>query len=235
MTCNGCITFVKNKLLMNPDIINAELSLPDAASLTMKRHLNVYELQEVIGVESKYKIIEDSNYLTNHERNVSRFNEWLKTYKPLLLVTLFITGTSFLSAYDIDSINGMLWMQNFMAGFFLVFSFFKLFNLKGFAESYAMYDVLAKRLPLYGYVYPFLELALGVAYFTGFNPIITNGITVALMGFSSIGVLQSVLNKRKIRCACLGDVFDLPMSTITIIEDLVMITMAAGHFIYLII
>jgi hypothetical protein len=46
------------------------------------------------------------------------------------------------------------------------------------------------------------------------------------MGFSSIGVIQSVLNKKKIQCACLGAVFNLPMSTVTIIEDLLMVSMA---------
>ena len=46
------------------------------------------------------------------------------------------------------------------------------------------------------------------------------------MTVSIIGVLQSVFNKRKIQCACLGAVFNLPMSTVTIIEDLLMITMS---------
>jgi hypothetical protein len=46
------------------------------------------------------------------------------------------------------------------------------------------------------------------------------------MTVSIIGVLQSVLSKRKIKCACLGDVFNLPMSTITIIEDALMIAMS---------
>jgi len=43
---------------------------------------------------------------------------------------------------------------------------------------------------------------------------------------SIIGVLQSVTNKRKIKCACVGAMFNLPMSTITIIEDLLMIGMS---------
>lgn len=46
------------------------------------------------------------------------------------------------------------------------------------------------------------------------------------MGFSSIGVIQSVLNKKTIQCACLGAVFNLPMSTVTIVEDLLMVVMA---------
>ena len=62
-----------------------------------------------------------------------------------------------------EKIDLMLWMRYFMAGFFIVFSFFKFLNLAGFAESYAMYDELAKRVKVYGLVYPFLELFLGVA------------------------------------------------------------------------
>jgi hypothetical protein len=77
-------------------------------------------------------------------------------------------------------------------------------------------------------VYAFIELALGLAYATGFQPILTNIITFAVMLVSIIGVLQSVLNKRKIKCACLGAVFNLPMSTVTIIEDALMIAMSAG-------
>jgi hypothetical protein len=52
-------------------------------------------------------------------------------------------------------------------------------------------------------------------------------VTIIVMGFSSLGVVRAVMNKQKIRCACLGAVFNLPMSTITIIEDLLMVAMAA--------
>ena len=97
----------------------------------------------------------------------------------------------------------MQWMQHFMAGFFLVFSFFKLLNLKGFAESYLMYDVLARRIPIWAYAYAFVELGLAIAYTINFNPFITNLTTLIVMSISIIGVLQSVLNKKKIQCACL--------------------------------
>jgi len=125
-------------------------------------------------------------------------------------------------------------MQHFMAGFFLVFSFFKLLNLSGFADSYAMYDVIAKRIPAWGYFYAFTELALGIAYLINFNPFLTNAITFVVMSISIIGVLQSVLNKRTIQCACLGAVFNLPMSTVTIIEDALMIGMSGGVILTLI-
>jgi hypothetical protein len=46
------------------------------------------------------------------------------------------------------------------------------------------------------------------------------------MSVSIIGVLKSLLNKRAIRCACLGTVFNLPMGTVTVIEDGLMIAMS---------
>jgi hypothetical protein len=89
-----------------------------------------------------------------------------------------------------------------------------------------MYDLLAARWQPWGKLYPFVELALGLAYLTHFQPFTTNIVTLIVMGFSSLGVIQSVLNKQQIRCACLGAVFNLPMSTVTIIEDLLMVVMA---------
>lgn len=126
----------------------------------------------------------------------------------------------------------MQWMTHFMAGFFLVFSFFKLLNLKGFAESYAMYDVVAKKVSAWAYLYAFIELGLGISYLLNYNPLVTNVVAFIVMSLSIIGVLQSVFNKKKIQCACLGAVFNLPMSTVTIIEDGLMILMS-GIMIYI--
>ena len=90
-----------------------------------------------------------------------------------------------------------------------------------------MYDLLAKRVYSYGYIYPFIELGLGIAYLIDFSPILTNAVTLIVMLFSSIGVIKAVMSKQKIRCACLGTGFNLPMTTVTIIEDLLMAAMAA--------
>ena len=72
----------------------------------------------------------------------------------------------------------------------------------------------------------FIELGLGIAYLLKFNPLVTNLVTLVVMSISIVGVLKSVLNKQKIKCACLGTVFNLPMSTITVIEDGLMIAMS---------
>lgn len=225
MTCTGCVAKVKSQLLMHPDVLSAEVTLPDQAVIEMSRHISTTDLQQAIG-NPKYTITETPQAHDTHMS--SETVSWLATYKPILLIFAFITGVSAIVAYHHESMHWMQFMNFFMAGFFLVFSFFKFLDLKGFASSYAMYDIVAKKIPAYGFVYPFLELGLGIAYLTNFDPIITNWATIIIMGISSIGVIQSVLDKKKIQCACLGAVFNLPMSTVTIIEDLLMVGMAVA-------
>ena len=154
---------------------------------------------------------------------------WLATYSPLLLIAGYILGASLLVQWGMggaSSVSVEETMRYFMAGFFLVFSFFKLLDIRAFANAYAGYDLLARRWHGWGWVYPFVELALGLAYLAHFSPLLTHWTTIVLMGFSALGVIQAVTSKRRIQCACLGAVFKLPMSTVTIIEDLGMVAMA---------
>lgn len=226
MTCNGCVAGVKDALLKLPDVLSAEVSLPDNATVTMQKHIQTGVLQKAIG--TKYTITETAAHTFHANDNTAEAEKsWFQTYKPLLLVFAFITGISALAANNAGGFNFMHWMKYFMAGFFIVFSFFKLLDVRGFADSYRSYDLLAQKLPAYGWVYPFIELGLGIAYLTVVNLFYVNVATIIVMGFSSLGVIQSLRNKKKIRCACLGAVFNLPMSTVTIVEDLLMVAMAA--------
>mgnify|MGYP003411811081 FL=1 len=230
MTCTGCQAKVKNLLSKVDAVSDVNIDLAKGeATIKMDKHIETAILQEALKDYPKYQLTENNQqHLPVNTEEVEETRTWLATYKPILLIFAFITGITFLNEWVVGDFVFMRWMSNFMAGFFLVFSFFKLLNLKGFAESYVMYDVIAKKWNGWGYVYAFIELALGIAFLTGFNPILTNSITFIVMSVSIIGVLQSVFNKRKIKCACLGDVFNLPMSTITIIEDALMIGMSAA-------
>ncbi len=227
MTCNSCAEKVKSELEKLPEVIKADINLnSNTAIIEMKKHLSTEEFQKALNPLSKYKISEDSSDYSHqmmHEEN----RTWFETYKPLIIIFIFITGISIITARENNEIHWMKCMNNFMGGFFITFSFFKFLDLKGFAESYSTYDLLAKKITVYGFIYPFIELMLGIAYLISFNPNITNVMTILVMGFSSIGVIESVLDKRKIKCACLGSIFNLPMSTVTIIEDLLMVVMAA--------
>lgn len=124
-------------------------------------------------------------------------------------------------------------MAYFMGGFFTVFSFFKFLNLPGFVRSFKMYDPMAKYIPGWGWAYPFVELLLGMIYLFNFFPHPSSSwswlphvLTILIMGTGLIGVIRSVYKKNKIICACLGTVFNLPMTKVTIVEDAVMLAMA---------
>lgn len=224
MTCGSCEGKVKSSLLSLPDVTAAEASKEEkTVTVTMDKHVSLDTLQKALGgKDSKYTIS-----ALEHNELAEQARSWWQTYKPVLLIFSYITLVTFLVQLAGAQIDYMQWMRHFMAGFFLVFSFFKLLNLQGFADSYAMYDIVAKRVRSWGYIYVFVELFLGLAYLTNFNPLAVNIITLVVMSVSIIGVLQSVLNRKQIQCACLGAVFNLPMSTITIIEDALMIGMSA--------
>jgi len=227
MTCSNCESTVRQKLMqvsgvkeLAIDLTKNELEIESAKTLSFS------ELQKGLQ-DSKYSLIEKTAN-TMDETDAPK-----SSYAPLFLVFSFILGISFIISYKNETIDMMLFMNHFMAGFFIVFSFFKLLNLRAFAYSYAMYDIIAKKIPVYGYIYPFMELLLGIAFLTAFNPFLTNVVTLIIMGISSIGVIESVINKKKIQCACLGTVFNLPMSNITIVEDLLMVGMSLTMIIIL--
>ena len=205
---------------MLPNVTEVEVSKENqSATITMDKHIALSTLQNAL--DKRYSIT-----ATEHNETAEQAKNWFSTYKPILIIFAYITIISIISATKQNQFHLMQAMNIFMAGFFLTFSFFKMLDLKGFAESYSMYDIVAKKIKAWGYVYAFVELALGIAYATNFQPLVTNLVTFVVMAISIIGVLQSVLNKRKIQCACLGAVFDLPMSTVTIIEDALMIAMS---------
>lgn len=221
MTCGNCVSKVKSALLMIPYVSEVEVSKESgSATITMEKHIPLNDLQNAL--DSKYQIA-----AMGHSEMAEQSKSWLATYKPVILIFAYILVSTLLIQFTHGAFNWMQWMQHFMAGFFLVFSFFKLLNINGFAESYQMYDVVAKHFKGWAYIYVFIELALGLAFLVNFNSFFTNLITLMVMSVSIVGVLQSVLNKKKIQCACLGDVFNLPMSTVTIIEDALMIGMSA--------
>ncbi len=229
MTCAGCAATVQRKLAGLDGVGSAVVDhVTSNARLVMGRSISAAELNGAL-IGTKYALLEYTQEVVPSIDKVSELGtSWWATYKPLFLVFAFITGISLLTSLTWWALSGALFMRHFMAGFFLTFSFFKLLDLRGFADSYATYDLLAKRVWAYGFLYPFIELALGIGYLLDLEPTLINWATIVVMGFSLFGVLLAVLRKQRIQCACLGTVFKLPMSTVTIVEDLLMVVMAAA-------
>ncbi|MEN0020634.1 MAG: MauE/DoxX family redox-associated membrane protein [Planctomycetota bacterium] len=147
-------------------------------------------------------------------------------YAALATLVAYILLASFLGALPTVTLNDV--MANFMGGFFIAFSFFKVLDLRGFVASFRRYDILAEKTPPYAWAYPGIELALGLAYLTRLWPVFIAIVTLLIMLVGTVGVARSLIRRDKIRCACLGTVINLPLGTVTLIENLGMAAMAAA-------
>ncbi|MDB2414153.1 hypothetical protein N9W34_00100 [Rickettsiales bacterium] len=146
-------------------------------------------------------------------------------YKPLLV----IIATIAFSAAALALVDSRMhrFMETFMGLFLVNFAMFKLIDLHGFADGFSMYDLIAKRSHKYALAYPFIELGLGLFYLTAFVPVVTNTLTLIIMLIGGLGVMKSIITGDKhLKCACLGTTLNVPLSTVSIIENLGMAAMA---------
>ena len=222
MTCNGCRISVEDKLSALPDVENASVNLETSeAIIEMSNHISTEQLQ--MALSDKYSISEKNIFKTTSS-SIDKEKSDLHQLFPLFLIFAYIIIASALLNKNPWDINGF--MLDFMGLFYVVFSFFKLLDLKGFPESFKMYDPIAKVIPLYGWVYPFIEVALGVMFLMRIEIPIALIITLIILGITTIGVTKTLLDKKTIQCACLGTALKLPMTKATFLENSIMIVMA---------
>ncbi|MEM7699829.1 MAG: MauE/DoxX family redox-associated membrane protein, partial [Verrucomicrobiota bacterium] len=118
------------------------------------------------------------------------------------------------------------WMHDWMGLFLVVFAMLKLFDLPGFVRGFARYDLLAGKVRGYGFVYPFIELVLGLAFLAHWNPVVVYAATIIVFGFGAVGVFVALSRGLDANCACLGTSLNVPLSSVAVVEDLGMVVMS---------
>ena len=223
MTCNNCVASVADELSKIDGVQKIDVSLEKGeAEIDMSSHIPLNILKSAL--PSKYSIAEKGNHTSEMIMNSTEEKTKLQQLKPLLLIFLYLFSAAILLNYkQWDTGEFML---DFMGLFYIVFSFFKLLDLKGFPESFRMYDPLARVFPAYGWIYPFIELVLGLLFLMRLQIIAALVITLVILGITTIGVTKTLLDKKSIRCACLGTAIQLPMTEATFIENFIMLVMA---------
>jgi cation transport ATPase len=228
MTCGGCKASVEKYLHELEHITNVAVNLEKGeVILTMNSNITTDVFQNVLPekftiskkVEKKDDAVPKIS-LTPLEEDKSK----LQQLKPLLIILFYITTASVLLNYNEWFLGEF--MLDFMGLFFIVFSFFKMLDVSGFKTSFAMYDPIAKKVPFYGKIYPYIETALGLLFLMRFEIDIALMVTLVILGVTTIGVTKTLLDKKSIGCACLGTALKLPMTEATFIENAIMIVMA---------
>ena len=220
MTCSGCQNFVKQKIESLDQVINAEVSLEKGiVTINSKKTISVNILSKILG--TKYSVQTDNNFKDNQKNNSK-----LKQLKPLILIFIYIITATFSYTYY-SELSPKRGMQIFMGLFFIVFSFFKFLDYKGFPDSFMRYDPLAKSIPFYAKFYPFLETGLGISYLLELQILISIILTILILSITTFGVIKTLFQKSQIYCACLGTALKLPMTEATLIENGIMLTMSS--------
>lgn len=141
----------------------------------------------------------------------------LRDYLPLAVVVVFILICTGLVMHHTRA-NLPNFLSYSMGFFFLFFAMFKLMDLRGFAHGYHEYDLIAKRFFGWGLVYPFIELALGIAYVAGIDNLWLHVLTIALTSLAVAGIYLKMKKREIVQCACLGTVLKVPLTTVSLVE-----------------
>ena len=218
MTCSGCAKSVRETIKSEAEVNEVRVSLETGLmEIQSKKKFSTSEISTLLGPKYNIqKMVSDSAKISTTK---------FKKLTPLLIIfACLILGTLFISHHK--DLNLERSMQIFMGLFFIVFSFFKFLDYKGFPDSFKRYDPLAKRIPGYARIYPFIETFLGIAYLAELQLPLVLLITLVILSFTTFGVFRTLIKKSEIECACLGTAIKLPMTEATLIENGVMLTMS---------
>ncbi|MDQ3019061.1 MAG: heavy metal translocating P-type ATPase [Bacteroidota bacterium] len=127
MTCNSCVSKVQKTLsdIKGVEKVNVTLN-PPQAEITMHNHIDKAEMNSALEKIGDYKIADQSSITS--EADISDKTEEvskLKTYKPLIIVFFYIILGVVILQINSGKLDWIEAMNNFMGGFFLIFSFLK--------------------------------------------------------------------------------------------------------------
>lgn len=115
----------------------------------------------------------------------------------------------------------------FIAFSMALLAMLKLRDLDSFATMFLGYDLLARRAVSYGYVYPFAELGAGVLMAAGVLTWLSAPVALFIGGIGAVSVFKAVyIDKRELKCACVGGDSNVPLGFLSLTENLMMILMA---------
>jgi copper chaperone CopZ len=141
MTCEGCVASVTEKLKKVPGVVKVQVDLKkEEAQIEMEGRIPLTTLAQALPEKYKMSKKEDTASFLNTEE--VKETSKLEQLKPLFLIFIFLFSAAFLMNYKSWDMSSA--MLDFMGLFYIVFSFFKLLDLKGFPDSFRMYDLLLR-------------------------------------------------------------------------------------------
>jgi glutaredoxin len=150
------------------------------------------------------------------------------SYLPVLalfgMTALTAAAASYSVAGTVLTLRSVEW---FIGISMVVLALLKLQNIETFSTMFLNYDLLAKRWVPYGYVYPFAEAIAGVLMVAGALVWLSVPIALFIGTVGAVSVFKAVyLDRRELKCACVGGSSNVPLGFVSLAENLMMIAMA---------
>lgn len=149
------------------------------------------------------------------------------TYTPIIAIfaTTFLMALS--TAWAMGEMNAIRVIELFIAISMCALAIQKLRDLEAFSLQFLNYDLLAQKWVKYSYVYPFVEMLAGAAMISGFLTIVSAPAALFIGTIGAISVFKAVyIDKRELKCACVGGNSNVPLGFISLTENLMMMAMA---------
>jgi len=150
------------------------------------------------------------------------------SYKPVLAVfAVAALLTIAINALTGTPLIGLLGAGRFIAVSMCLLAMLKLQDLERFSSMFLGYDLLARRYVPYAYVYPFAELAAGILMLAGILTWFSAPLALVIGGIGAASVYKAVyIDKRDLKCACVGGSSNVPLGFVSLTENVMMATMA---------
>lgn len=121
----------------------------------------------------------------------------------------------------------MPWLMSFVAFSMCVLATLKLRDLDAFSGQFLGYDLLARRVVRYAYVYPFAEAFVGVGMLLPALHVLVAPVGLFIGGIGAVSVIKAVyIDRRELKCACVGGNSNVPLGFVSLTENLMMVVMA---------
>lgn len=150
------------------------------------------------------------------------------SYRPVIAVfavaALMALAASWATSGSLITIRAGEWFISFSM---CILALLKLQDVERFSNMFLGYDLLARRFVPYSYVYPFAELLAGVLMVAGALMWLSIPVALFIGGIGAISVFKAVyVDKRELKCACVGGANNVPLGFVSLTENLMMIAMA---------
>jgi hypothetical protein len=166
-----------------------------------------------------------------HEHESKGVVATVKPYKKLIITLIVVTILAAIVAMDQDPYwHGV--MQYFMAYYFLAFGLLQTLSLNKSAKMFQQYDPIAKRIHLYGYMLPLIQIGLGIAYLLWAPVYALSFATIVILGITLTGISSVIDSQEKVRCGCLGESMNVKVGWVTFAENFLMTMMAAAMIVF---